>query len=147
MAKKKIAIMLGLLGAALVLSISFVTAKSGNTYKGELEQTTLQVSNLSCGSCLATIEGELQKYEGMVEMSADLSRGLVTVGHTADFGEEQIAQAITAVGYPARVVSEVDLAALAAKGQGDGAFRGSGCGSRGCGTGGCGSIPPAAQNR
>jgi copper chaperone CopZ len=146
MARKKIVLMVGLLSAALILSISLVTAQNSKKFEGDLLQTTLQVSNLSCGACLAAIETELRKHEGMVGMRADLSQGLVTVGHTADFGEEDIAQAITAAGYPARVASEAELAAAQERGPANSGFNGYGCGgSRGCGTGGCGTVPLAAK--
>jgi copper chaperone len=142
MVKKKIGIVLAMLSAVVVLSISLVAAKNASQGDGSLEQTTLQVSNLSCGSCLATIEGELRKVNGMVEMSADLSRGLVTVGHTPALVKEQIALVITEAGYPAKVLSSAELAGKNI-GQGSSASSGSGCGSgRGCGSGGCGLTPP-----
>lgn len=142
MEKKKIGLAVGLLVAAVVLSISLVTAKNGRLDTPDIEQTTFQVSNLSCGSCLATIEEELRKYEGMVEMSADLGLGLVTVGHTSELGGPQIAEAITLAGYPARYVTADEVQALQAGVPAGGVGR-SGCGGGaggGCGSGGC-SLP------
>ena len=116
----KIIAILFCLFSAVVLSFSLVTAKDDKEtlVKGDLEQTIFQVSNLSCGSCLAHIQEELQKYQGLGEISADLSKGLVAVDHTADFDKEAIAQAITAAGYPARLLSEPELAALKTQGSG-----------------------------
>jgi copper chaperone len=147
MVKKRIGFVLAVLSAVVVLSISLVTAKNAVQDDANLEQTTLQVSNLSCGSCLATIEGELRKITGMVEMSADLSRGMVTVGHTPEFAKEQIALVITEAGYPARVLSGAELAGSNV-GPGSEAPRGFGCGSgRGCGSGGCGVTPPPSAQK
>jgi copper chaperone CopZ len=93
---------------------------------------------------LATIEGELRKFDGMLGMRADLSRGLVTVVHTEAFTPEKIAAVVTAAGYPAELV---DVADSAAKVPATGALGGSGCGSgRGCGPGGCG-LPVASSEK
>ena len=61
MEKKKIGLAVGLLGAAIVLSISLVTAKNVRRAPQDIGQTTFQVLNLTCGSCLATIEEELRQ--------------------------------------------------------------------------------------
>lgn len=149
MEKKKIGLAVGLLVAALALSISLVTAKNTRLDLQDIEQTTFQVSNLSCGSCLGAIEEELNKYAGMVEMSADLGLGLVTVGHTSELAGPQIAEAITWLGYPARYVTAEQVRALQAGAAAGGAGR-TGCGGGaggGCGSGGCSVPPPARPER
>ncbi len=74
--------------------------------KGEVLLTTMQVSNLSCISCLTTIENSLRTLVGTIGMDSDLNRGLVAVKHSSSLSPETIAQNITELGYPARVVNK-----------------------------------------
>lgn len=139
----KLGVVLGALMVVAVLSISFVAvARNAGTTEAAKQtegtkQTTLQVSNLSCGSCLYNIEAELTKLDGMFGMQGDLARGLVTVSHTEALVSGKIAAVITDLGYPARVL-EGEVAG--GKVADTGAY--SGC--RGCGPRGCGIAPPPA---
>lgn len=138
--KTGLGVIVGAIAIVVVLSISFVAAKNDSTVEQGGLETTLQVSRLSCGSCLATIEGELRKFDGMLGMRADLARGLVTVRHTEVLAPAKIAEVVTAAGYPAELVADAG-----AKVPATGVASGSGCGSgRGCGPGGCGLpvVPP-----
>ena len=138
MSKKKIGIAAGVF-MALIVSISLVTAKNTKLTgeKLDLKQTTFKVLKLSCGSCLETIEDELQKYQGMVELNADLGLGLVTVGHTKELAGPQIAEVITQAGYPAYYVNPEQLQRLQ---------RGSPVNGNGCGSGCCAKPQqPAAR--
>lgn len=133
--KTKIGVVVGVLTIVVVLTISFVAAKNYKSVTRNGLETTLQVSRLSCGSCLATIESELRKFDGMLGMSADLGRGLITVNHTEDFAPEKIAEVISAAGYPAELAADTGVE-IPARGFSKGS---GGCGSgRGCGSGGCG---------
>ena len=142
--KVKFSVITGAIALLVVLSISFVAAKnSGNSGKDLLE-TTLQVSNLSCGSCLANIEGELRKYDGMAGMNADLGKGIVVVSHTEELSPGKIAAAISGIGYPAKViVSQIGDG----KASGGAGFKGGSGGCGGCGPRGCGlpAPPPAPE--
>ena len=121
-----------------------MAAKNNRAVNKDGLETTLQVARLSCGSCLATIEGELRKFDGMLGMRADLSQGLVTVSHTEALTPEKIAEVVTSAGYPAKLV---DVADSGAKVPATAAGGGSGCGSgRGCGPGGCG-LPVAPSEK
>ncbi|MDT8336050.1 MAG: heavy metal-associated domain-containing protein [Desulfurivibrionaceae bacterium] len=134
-------VLIGAIAIVAMLSISFVAANSDKARNENALETTLQVSRLSCGSCLATIEGELRKFDGMLDMRADLGRGLVTVSHTELFPPPEIAKAVTAAGYPARVV---DTAKSGGPTPPAGNSRGSGC--SGCGPAGCG-LPVTPPER
>jgi copper chaperone CopZ len=116
----------------------------------DVRRTSLLVKNLSCSSCLSSIEAELKKLQGPLGMSADLSRGIVWVDHLAELDCNRIAQVVTDLGYPA----EVDWTAqfnrryamnFAAAGQGSGFSSSGDCGSGGCGLsgGGCGASSSA----
>jgi len=162
METKKILMGLGVI-AVMAMSVSMVVANNSSTQEdqavipviepaplvqeapeqvtGEVQQTIFKVSNLSCGSCLYTIEGELKKYDGMLGMGADLSQGLVSVSHSADFTDEKIAQVITEAGYPAQVLGQAELNQPSQAPGAPQQVRRGGCGSGaggGCGSGGCG---------
>jgi copper chaperone CopZ len=105
---------------------------------GTISRTTLQVSNLSCGSCLSNIAAELRKLSGTYGMRGYLSRGYVLVDHTEDLKNQRIAAVISGLGYPARVVATNEVPAPKAYtskpntgSQGRAVRTGGGCNSRG----------------
>lgn len=79
--------------------------------EGTISRTTLQVSNLSCTSCLANIAAELRKLSETYGMRGYLSRGYVLVDHTDDLESQRIAAVISGLGYPARVVATNEVPA------------------------------------
>jgi copper chaperone CopZ len=83
----------------LLLSFFLVTHAQAD----EVKRTNFTVSNLSCTSCLATIEAELKGVPGTLGMSADLRQGRVTVDHLASLDPEKISAIISGIGYPASV--------------------------------------------
>lgn len=90
-----------IMGLLAVVSLFF----GFNSFAANLQQTTLKVSNLSCGACLSRIDGTLTEYEGYSKLGADLRQGIVIVEHEKSLKEETIAKAITDIGYPAEVVT------------------------------------------
>ena len=105
---------------------------------GTISRTTLQVSNLSCTSCLANIAAELQKMDETYGMNGFLSRGIVIIDHTNALENNKLAEAISGLGYPARVIASneipVQKAFTSTPNNGPGvqaANAGSGCGSKG----------------
>jgi Cu+-exporting ATPase len=92
-------------------------------------RTSLRVNNLSCTSCLSTIGSELQTLPGALGMDADIDRKLVIVDHQQALTAEEIAAAISRIGYQARVLSTVEVPA-------DKIFRPV-AGGQGYGGGGC----------
>lgn len=118
-----------------------------------IRRTSLLVKNLSCTSCLGSIEAELKKIKGSLGMAADLGRGIVWVDHRDDVDCDRIARLVTDIGYPAEVdwTARMDrkyAMTFTTAAQGDGAgFAGGGCGSGGCDLsgsgGGCGASSTA----
>jgi copper chaperone CopZ len=103
-----------------------------------ISRTTLQVSNLSCTSCLANIAAELSKLPETYGMNGYLSRGMVLVDHADTLENSRIAAVISGLGYPARVVATNEVPALKAfaatpntDSANPAARSGGGCGSRG----------------
>jgi copper chaperone CopZ len=72
---------------------------------GTISRTTLQVSNLSCTSCLANIADELSKLTDTYGLNGYLSRGVVIVDHTDTLENSRIAAIISDLGYPAKALS------------------------------------------
>jgi len=142
--KTKFGVLIGSIVIVAVLSITYAAAKYYKARNENALQTTLQVSRLSCSSCLATIEDELQKFDGMLGMRADLAQGLVTVSHTEAFPPEKIAETISGAGYPAKVI---EVAQVNGSTPPVTAPTGYGCGgSSGCGSSGCG-LPYTAPEK
>ena len=122
---KKIITALG----SLLLSFFLV----GYAYAAGVQRSNFIVENLSCTSCLATIEAELKGVTGVLGMDADLRRGRVTVDHLSSVDYEQIAANISNLGYPTRV----DWTATVPE-KSSNKFAGKSNYSSGCSSGGCG---------
>ncbi|HKJ14387.1 MAG TPA: heavy metal-associated domain-containing protein [Desulfobulbales bacterium] len=129
--------------SALLLGILFAFQANSST----VQRSNFIVDNLSCTSCLATIEAELKTVPGTLGMAADLRSGRVTVDHLSTLDDEQIAATISKLGYPATVdwtatVPEQNTQKFAGQ-----SSLGSGCSSGGCGgcggSGGSGAGPTA----
>jgi copper chaperone CopZ len=97
MKRSQILIVIGVLAMVCIL-VGF------NSFAASLKQTTLNVSNLSCGSCLSRIDDALRDYTGYSKLDADLRQGIVIVEHEASLEEQTIAKTISDIGYPAKVV-------------------------------------------
>jgi len=138
--KTRFGLLIGAITIVTVLSISFVAAKYNQSRNENTLETTLQVSRLSCGSCVATIEGELRRFDGMLDLRADLAQGLITVSHTDEFLPLKIAETITGAGYPAKVVRTAS-----ANGTVPISPNGYGCSGSGCGSAGCNLPPPTPE--
>ena len=102
-------------------------------YAAGVQRTSYLVSNLSCSSCLSTIEAELKGLPGTIGMDADLQQGRVIVDHQPELGYERIALTITNVGYPAKVDWTATVPDQNANRYSPNSRFSSGCGSGGCG--------------
>ena len=98
MKRSQILFIIGILAMVCIL-VGF------NSFAASLKQTTLEVSNLSCGSCLSRIDDALRDHTGYSKLDADLRQGIVIVEHETSLEEQTIAKAISDIGYPAKVVS------------------------------------------
>jgi len=114
----KIIIFMVLVGFIVTSCSDNAVSERGAFYEGTsknavidktVNRTLMKVDNLSCGSCLATINEKLNTIEGVVGMGADLNRALVAVDHTKAIESGKIAEAITSIGYPAKVISVTEI--------------------------------------
>jgi copper chaperone CopZ len=118
--------------SSLLLGVFLV----GQAYAASVQRSNFIVENLSCTSCLATIEAELKGVTGVLGMDADLRQGRVTVDHLSSLDYEQIAANISNLGYPARVDWTATVPEKSSnKFAGESNYR-SGCSSGGCGVSG-----------
>ncbi len=125
---------------ALLLGLIFAFQANAAT----VQRSNFIVGNLSCTSCLATIEAELKGMPGALGMNADLRQGLVTVDHLSSLDYEQIASAISNLGYPATVDWTATVPDQYTKKFARQSSYRSGCSSGGCGvSGGAGAGPTA----
>jgi copper chaperone CopZ len=123
-----------------IANLLFTALLVGEVHAAGVQRTSYTVSNLSCSSCLATIEAELKGLPGTIGMDADLQRGRVIVDHQPELGYERIASTITNVGYPAKVDWTATVPDQKAIRYSSNSKFSSGCGGGGCGvSGGAGS--------
>src|SRR5210317_1149939 len=83
--------------SSLLVSL-FLVAYS---YAATVKRSNFIVGNLSCTSCLATIEAELKGVPGALGMNADLLQGRITIDHLSSLDHDQISLIISKLGYPA----------------------------------------------
>ncbi|MFA7383974.1 MAG: heavy metal-associated domain-containing protein [Desulfurivibrionaceae bacterium] len=118
----------GTLAVLLILAWGWWGLGNSPSFAGKLESSTFQVVGISCSACLPPIREALFKQQGMVEMKADLDRGLLRIEHRPPLSEETIVRVLGDLGYPAKAVPE-----QVASAGGEAAAKGcSGCGPRGC---------------
>lgn len=65
-----------------------------------MQDTTLQVSGMTCRSCIAHINRALSALDGVREIEVELRDGIVRVRHAPELTAAQLAERITAAGYP-----------------------------------------------
>ena len=75
----------------------------------DLSKAILNVSDMSCSGCIATIKGSLEGIQGIKDILVDLGSGKVEVYYDQALLADPapIASAITAAGYPAKVLKTV----------------------------------------
>ena len=89
----------------IIISLVFIALIffSTLTRAEDSQRTFFKVNNLSCGACSGKIDAKLKTFGGYKGMLANVDRGLVAVEHSQNLAESEICEAITSIGYPARV--------------------------------------------
>jgi Cu+-exporting ATPase len=67
-----------------------------------MQDTTLQVSKMSCQSCVARVNRALSSIEGVREIEVELRRGIVRIRHAPELTAIELAERVSAAGYPSR---------------------------------------------
>ena len=69
-----------------------------------IKKTTLRSQDLNCPSCVAKIERELQRMDGVKDAKVHFSTGRIVVEHDpAQVNNDALVQAIGRAGYTAKV--------------------------------------------
>jgi copper chaperone CopZ len=88
-----------------VLGVLFATLPLDALAAG-LNRTILEVKSLNCGFCLSKINAALADLDGFAGMSADLYQREVVIDHQPTLSGSDLSEAVTALGYPAKVLRE-----------------------------------------
>lgn len=65
-----------------------------------MEKQTFNISNISCGHCVAAIQRELQELKGVARVDGDPQSKSVTVEWQTPTTASQIKAKLTEMGYP-----------------------------------------------
>ena len=74
----------------------------------------LEVQGMSCGGCVKSVTAALTPLPGVTGVDVDLSAGHVTVTGDLPQGGDPLVLALTAAGYPAKLVAAAQATAAAA---------------------------------
>jgi copper chaperone CopZ len=66
----------------------------------DLEEKTVRVSAINCGHCVATIEREIEKLDGVESVASDAKTKKVNVRWQAPANWKAIAEKLRELGYP-----------------------------------------------
>lgn len=69
----------------------------------DVQDTTLQVSGMTCRSCIAHVNRALSGLDGVREIEVELRNGIVRVRHATELTAAQLAERVSKAGYPSRV--------------------------------------------
>lgn len=122
--KRSVLIVALVLGCTFLIAIPWTTAKSTITTPAETQpaqqsglssktavkstwsKAVLSISNMSCGGCVENIKACLAPLPGIGNITVDVGSGSAEVYFDADHltNTQQIADAITGIGYPAKII-------------------------------------------
>lgn len=96
--------------------------------------TSFTIQGMTCGSCVARVSNALAKLNGILDKQVAVGSAVVKYD-TSKVSAEQIAAAISKIGYTVTGSQPVETVAAEAPPAAP-----SGCGCGGCGSGGCGGA-------
>lgn len=67
----------------------------------DMQDTTLQVSGMTCKNCVARVTRALEQTDGVQKVEVDQRGGIARIRHAPELTAEQLAARVTAAGYPA----------------------------------------------
>jgi len=65
-----------------------------------MNDTTLQVTGMSCGGCAGRVTRTLRQLEGVHEVEVELASGTVRIRHAPALLASALSERVTAAGYP-----------------------------------------------
>jgi copper chaperone CopZ len=92
--------------AALAAAALFVMAAAGNASAGEA-RTRLGIDGMTCGGCVASVELQLGRTEGVTDYEVSLEDGEARVSYDPERTDpETIAASVSETGFEAHVEAE-----------------------------------------
>jgi copper chaperone CopZ len=67
-----------------------------------MQDTTLQVSGMTCKGCVARVNRALSSIDGVHEIEVELRRGTIRIRHAPAITAMQLAERVSKAGYPSR---------------------------------------------
>lgn len=67
-----------------------------------MNDSTLEVFGMRCGGCVSRVTRAIHGQDPASEVEVDLRQGVVRVRHVATLSGAQLAESVSAAGYPAR---------------------------------------------
>lgn len=85
------------------------TVQQETAETADMDKLVLRVDNLSCSGCIYTIKSSLSGMKGIGEISVDLAAGTAEVYYspTVLIDTNLVAEAISASGYPAKILESI----------------------------------------
>ncbi len=74
-----------------------------------MNEIVMQVTGMTCGSCVRHVTTAVKAIEGVEEVAVDLASGRVAARVRAGTPAVNLTSALADAGYPARVVEGADL--------------------------------------
>ena len=72
------------------------------TRRQDMQDTTLQVTGMTCKSCVARVNRALSTLDGVREIEVELRRGTVRIRHAPELTAMELAERVSKAGYPSR---------------------------------------------
>jgi copper chaperone CopZ len=69
-----------------------------------MQDTTLQVSGMTCKSCVAHVNRALSGLKGIGNVQVQLESGTVRISHAPELTAAQLADKVSGAGYPSRPI-------------------------------------------
>lgn len=67
-----------------------------------MQETTLQVTQMSCKRCVAHVNRALSAIDGVGQIEVELRRGIVRIRHAPELTAAELAERVSKAGYPSQ---------------------------------------------
>ena len=74
--------------------------------EGKIMKKLLKVADMSCQHCVKRVDGILNEFEGITDVSVSLEEGQASFAATENVDISAVTAALTEAGYPASEISE-----------------------------------------
>ena len=64
-----------------------------------MNRTTLEIDGMTCGHCVASVQKEIGKIDGVTSVDVDLASGRVQVESAAPLTDAEVVAAVDEAGY------------------------------------------------